>query len=130
MAISYILDRERGRMSTKVEGQVTVSDILGHFDAVRRDEALAYVELIDARDAGRPFLSPTEVWRAATAVLNANKASTRFGPRAVILRDDVTFGLTRIFTNIVSGHIPIEAFRDEAKAEEWLAGWGDPPEIS
>ena len=128
MAISYVLDRARGQMRTKVEGQITVIDILGHLDAVRRDDALAYVELIDARDAARPFLSPTEVWRAASAVLNL-KISAPFGPRAVILRDDVTFGLTRIFTNIVSGRIPIEAFRDEAKAEEWLARWSNPPGV-
>jgi hypothetical protein len=125
MAISYVLDRARGQMRTKVAGQITVIDILGHLDAVRRDEALAYVELIDARDAARPFLSATEVWRAASAVLNI-KISTPFAPRAVILGDDVTFGLTRIFTNLVSGQIPIEAFRDEAKAEEWLAGWERP----
>jgi len=127
MAISYVLDRARGQLRTKVEGQVTVIDILGHLDALRRDEAVSYVELIDARDAGRPFLSPAEVWRAANAVLNA-KISTPFGPRAVILRDDVTFGLTRIFTNIVSGRIPMRAFRDETKAQEWLARWTNPPE--
>ena len=127
MGISYVLDRARGQMRTKVEGQITVIDILGHLDAVRRDEALTYVELIDARDAGRPFLSATEVWRAANAVLNA-KVSAPFGPRAVILGDAVTFGLTRIFTNIVSGRIPMQAFRDQAKAEEWLARWSNPPE--
>ncbi len=128
MAISYVLDKARGQMRTKVEGPITVNDIVAHFDAVRRDEALTYVDLIDARDAGRPFMSPTDIWRAASAVLNA-KVPTRFGPRAVILRDDITFGLTRIFTNIVSGHIPMQAFRDEAKAEEWLAGWPNPPGI-
>jgi hypothetical protein len=127
MGISYVLDRARGQMRTKVEGQITVIDILGHLDAVRRDEALTYVELIDARDAGRPFLSATEVWRAANAVLKA-KVSAPFGPRAVILGDAVTFGLTRIFTNIVSGRIPMQAFRDQAKAEEWLARWSNPPE--
>ena len=113
-------------MRTKVEGQVTVIDILGHLDALRRDEAVSYVELIDARDAGRPFLSPAEVWRAANAVLNA-KISTPFGPRAVILRDDVTYGLARIFTNIVSVRIPMRAFRDEIRAEEWLASRSHPP---
>lgn len=113
-------------MRTKVEGQVTVIDILGHLDAVRRDDALPYVELIDARDAAKSCLTATDIWRAAKLVLNT-KVNTSFGPRAVILRDDVTFGLTRIFTNIVSGQIPIEAFRDEAKAEEWLARWSNPP---
>ncbi len=127
MAISYVLDRARGRMHTKVEGQVTVIDILGHLDAVRRDEALPYVELIDARNVGQSLLSATDIWRAAKLVLNT-KVNASYGPRAVILRDDVTFGLTRIFTNIVSGRIPIEAFRDEAKAQEWLARWSRSPE--
>jgi hypothetical protein len=126
MSISYVLDRARGQMRTKVEGPVTVIDILGHLDALRRDEAVSYVELIDARDAGRPCVYPAGVWGAASPGLNA-KISTPFGPRAVILRDDVTFRLARIFTNIVSGRIPMRAFRDETRAEEWLAGWSHPP---
>jgi hypothetical protein len=127
MPISYILDRERGQLHTKVEGPVTVNDILAHLDAVLRDEALPYVELIDARGAARPFLSATDIWRAASTVQNMEFAAP-IGPRAVILRDDVTFGLARIFTNLVSGHFPIEAFRDQAKAEEWLAGWTRAPQ--
>jgi hypothetical protein len=126
MAISYVVDRARGQMRTKVEGQVTVIDIVGHLDAVRREEAVPYVELIDARNVGQSHLTATDIWRAAKLVLNI-KIDTAFGPRAVILRDDVTFGLARIFTNIVSGQIPIEAFRDEDKAKEWLARWADPP---
>ena len=129
MAISYVLDRARGRIRTKVEGQVTVIDIVGHLDAVRRDEAVPYVELIDARNVSQSYLTATDIWRAAKLVLNT-KVNTSYGPRAVILRDDVTFGLTRIFTNIVSGQIPIEAFRDEAKAEEWLARWSPRPPVA
>jgi hypothetical protein len=128
MAISYVLDRARGQMRTKVEGQVTVIDIVGHLDALRREEAVPYMELIDARNVARSYLTPTELWRAAKLVLNI-KVHVPFGPRAVILRDDQSFGLARIFINIVSGQIPIEAFRDEAKAEEWLAGRSHPPEI-
>jgi hypothetical protein len=127
MAISYVLDRARGRMHTKVEGQVTVIDIVGHLDALRREEAVPYVELIDARNVGQSFLTATDIWRAAKLILNT-RVNASYGPRAVILRDDVTFGLTRIFTNIVSGQIPIEAFRDEVKAQEWLARWTNPPE--
>jgi hypothetical protein len=127
MAISYVLDRTRREMRTKVEGQVTASDILDHLNALCREEALEYLELIDARHTARPFMSPTEVWRAAIAVLST-KVPKPIAPRAIILHDDVTFGLARIFTNIVSGRIPVQAFRDEAKAEEWLAGWSPPPE--
>jgi hypothetical protein len=66
MAISYVLDRARGRMRTKVEGQVTIKDIMGHLDALCREDALAYVDLIDAvTPAGRFFLRPKSGVRRA-----------------------------------------------------------------
>jgi len=126
MPISYSLDRPRQFVRTTVDGRVTVEDILGHLEAVRREQALPYAELIDADGAARPFLSATDIWRAALQVKTAQLPAP-FGPRAVIVRDDAAFGLTRIFTNIVSGFFPIEAFRSREQAEEWLSGWQPRP---
>lgn len=126
MPISYNIDRTQRKLSTIVVGRVTVDEILGHLEAVQKENALSYPELIDANGAERPSLSATDVWKAASAVRNRSLPK-EIGPRAVIVHDDLQYGLTRIFTNIVSGHFPIEAFRDQEKAEAWLAEWSRPP---
>jgi hypothetical protein len=129
MPISYSLDKTRQFVRTTVDGRVTVSEIIGHLEAVRRDDALAFAELIDADGAARPFLSATDVWRAATHV-RTTQLPSQLGPRAVIVSDDTAFGLTRIFTNILTGIFPIEAFRSRERAEEWLAGWSRPSDAT
>ena len=120
MPILYTVDRTQRQLRTKVEGPVTVSEILGHLEAVRREEALPFSELIDVSGAGRPHLSPAEIWRAANAV-EAAKLTGPLGPRAVIANDDLLFGLVRIFTNLMTGYFPIQVFRNAAAAEEWMA---------
>jgi hypothetical protein len=129
MSISYSLDRALRQVRTTVDGPVTVTDILNHMEAVRREEALSYAELIDAAGAPQGLLSATDMWRAATRVRNA-RLPEPFGPRAVIVRDEAAFGLARIFTNILSGFFPIEVFRNRERAEEWLAGWTRPSDAA
>jgi hypothetical protein len=120
MPILYEVDRSQQRISTVVEGPVTVADILGHLDSVRREQALPLVELIDVKRVGQPSLSPTDIWRAASAV-KAVPLTGPLGPRAVIAEDDLIFGLVRIFTNLMTGTFPIQVFRSREQAEEWLA---------
>lgn len=119
MPITYKVDKTRRHVSTVVEGSIRVEDIIGHFEAARREQWLAYSELIDACGVTPPYLAATDVWRAGAWV--REQRPEFFGPRAVILAGDVVFGMTRVFTTIVSGFFPIEAFRDAAAAEEWLA---------
>ena len=121
MPISYQIHKARKRVLTTVTGPISVEDILGQFQAAIREGVLAYEELIDA------FLSTHDIWRAADLVrLVLDTPSERhFGPRAVIVRDDAVFGMTRMFANLLSGFFPIRVFREPGAAEEWLAGWNE-----
>jgi hypothetical protein len=125
MPISYVVDQSRRQIQTTVKGPVTVKDILTHFASVREEQALPFAELIDARQAGVPHLSTDEIWSAAHAVRNTPVAQS-FGSRAVVVDDLVTFGLVRIFAQIVSGHVPMNVFRDMPAAEKWLASREEP----
>ena len=120
MPILYTIDRARCQLRTRIEGLVTVDDILAHLEAVRREQALPFAELIDVNGAQRPFLSPAEIWRTASA-LEAQQLPRPVGPRAIVAQDDLVYGLTRIFTNLLSGQIPIRVFRSLETAEEWIA---------
>ena len=120
MAITYLVDQAQRRLHTRVEGRVTVEEILGHLETVKESDVLSYSELIDVGGAARPFLSPAEIWRLATAV-GATHLKGPLGPRAVVAADDLLFGLVRIFTNLMTGQFPIQVFRSQEAAAEWLA---------
>ncbi len=120
MPASYMLDRTRHQVRTTVTGSISVGDILGHFEAMRREGTLGYAELIDVREVVPPFLSASDIMKAAKSVRDS-LTQQRFGSRAVVVSDDLMFGLARIFTIILSDHFPIEVFRHLKEAEEWLA---------
>lgn len=119
MPISYTIDAEQRRISTKVTGPVTVDEIVGHFEAVRQESILEFAEFIDLEAVTPPFLSTSEIWRVATWILSQPRG--QFGLRAVVTQDELIYGMARIFTAVVSGFFPIEVFHDANAAEEWLA---------
>lgn len=120
MPISSVVDKTCGQIRTTVAGPVTVKEILNHFETAQREQLLPFSELIDARDAGRPFLSPDDLWNAASVVRNT-KLPSPLGPRAVIVNNPTVFGLVRIFVTILSGHFPINVFQCEKAAMEWMS---------
>jgi hypothetical protein len=119
MPISYIIDEARCRVQATCSGSITVEDILGHHEAAVREGFLGYRELIDTCSVTPPYLSGTDVWRAAMSVRNALKQQ-EFGPRAVLVASNVVYGMARIFTSILSDDFPMRVFRDRATAVAWL----------
>ena len=129
MPISYEFNRTTRRVSTIATGPVTVDDILGHLRAACQEQFLPYAELIDTREASPPFLSPTDIWHAADRVRATEFDRRSVGPRAVIVKDLVIFGLVRMFVTLVSDFVPMNVFRDPTEAEIWLVGQsGRPPD--
>jgi hypothetical protein len=119
MAIQYKIDVERQLVFTQVTGLVTAQDIIGHFEAARREGFLPYAEFVDASTITSPTLSTGELWTAAMAVRKLISGEN-LGSRAVLVANDTIYGLTRIFTTLMSGYFPIDVFRDPVKAEAWL----------
>ncbi len=131
MPITYKFDRTTRRVRTTVNGPVTTDDILKHFEASRQEQLLPYAELIDTREASQPFLTPTDIWRAADRVRAVEFDRRSVGPRAVIVKDLAVFGLVRMFVTLMSDYFPMNVFRDPAEAELWLAGQsGRPPDAN
>ena len=126
MPLSYRVDKTNNHVNTKVTGPVTVGDILGHFEAARQEEILGYTELIDARGIGTS-MSTADIWEAALSV-KLSRVRLAFGRRAVVVDSDLNFGLVRLFATVVSGFFPIDVFRDQTEAENWLKLADGPPE--
>ena len=119
MPISYVIDEKRCQVRTTVTGPVTVQDIFDHVELSCRREILGYAELIDARAAGQPFLSPADLWRTARAIRALNLTKP-FGPRAILVADDRVYALSCLFAVGVMGLISISVFRNLHSAENWL----------
>lgn len=131
MPISYELDRTTRRVRTTVTGPVTPDDILNHLQAACREKVLPYAELIDARGAAPPILSPADIWDAVNRVRNAEFDRKGLGPRAVVVDNLTMFGMTRMFVTLMSDCFPMAVFRDLTDAETWLMGQiGHPPDAN
>ena len=104
-----------------VTGAVTVDDILAYVETAFREQTISYAEMIDVRGVTPPWLSSTDVWRAASMVRKFNTGE-RFGPRAVIVGNDLIYGTVRMFANLVQDFAPINVFHDPVQAEAWLSG--------
>ena len=126
MPISHVIDQKRCQVHTTITGPVTVQDILNHLELSRQKQIFGYSELVDARKAGQPFLSPAELWRAALSI-RALKVATPFGPRAIVVADDRVYELGCLFAVGVMGRFSVSVFRNLRSAESWL-DWRSEPE--
>lgn len=108
-----------------VTGTVTVEDIVRHFENVERSGCLPFAELIDARQVEEPYLGGGDVRRAAEKVIALCRAD-KIGPRAVLVDNAVTYGLTRMFTTFILPYFHMDVFRDPSEAADWLATWSRP----
>lgn len=119
MAISYEVDRERGRVRTRIEGPVTTADVADHVERFVREGLIGLPDLIDAREARGPGWFGADVRKAADLVTTVSEAGA-FGPRAIVVSSTAAFGMVRMLSVLVASRVRLEAFRELAAAEQWL----------
>jgi hypothetical protein len=118
MPISTTFDHQHRRVTARAEGSITLEEIRDHLEEERQEPALAYAELIDARDA-IPDFSPADV-RVLVAWLRWLGERTRLGPTAVVVSNDFQFGMVRMVEILVEDVCVVMPFRDALSAELWL----------
>lgn len=107
------------------EGAITYSEVLAHLDEERRDDGLSFNELIDAIQATVVF-GTAEV-RLIIDRLRELGSRDILGPTAVVVGNDVSFGMLRMLGVLVNDVCDIQPFRNLADAERWLDVYdGDP----
>jgi hypothetical protein len=120
MPIQYRIDPERGRIRTTCSGNVTLDDVLAHFDALERDPQCpprldVLLDLTTQETPPRPdqLRSVAEHIRAVTG--------PAFGLCAIVTSSESMFGLLRMFEVYAEAHFEqLRVFRDSAAAEAWL----------
>jgi hypothetical protein len=119
MPITYVIDEKLKLMRTEASGVVTVPEIIEHLNSQLRNETVGHREIIDVRGVTQPYMSSSQVWQAAQAVLSiATKSSP--GPRAIVVGNDAVFGMARMFSTLVEDLFSIQVYRDMEAAEHWL----------
>ena len=118
MPITATYDHQLRRVSARAEGPVTLEEIRNHLEEERQEPGLAYSELIDARGS-IPAFSSADV-RVLVALLRWLGERTRLGPTAVVVDDDLEYGMVRMVEILVEDVCLIKPFRDLLDAELWL----------
>jgi len=108
------------RVRTIVVGRLSFEDVAAHVTALRNAHALGYAELIDGTAVADPPLSYSDLWAVAQLVKDVS-AFEHPGRRAIVVGGRTVYGFARLFEALVSGWLPVKAFRDQHAAEEWLA---------
>ena len=99
-----------------------MDDIMSYVETASRERLLDYAELIDVRAVRPPWFSSSDVWQVAGLVRNFKTGET-FGPRAVVVGNDLIYGMVRMFANLVQDFAPMNVFHDPVQAEAWLGDW-------
>jgi hypothetical protein len=126
MPISYTIDKAQCQLHTTITGHVTVEEILGHLEAARKEQTFPYAELVDMRGVAFPLPSAADI-RRVTTFMRGIRVQEAFGPCALIVSDDASFGMARMFSTLLSGLVPVNVFRNQEEAERWLAGQSSSP---
>jgi hypothetical protein len=120
MPITYRIDAERGRIRTTGIGNVTLDDVLAHFDALECDPRCPpHLDVLLDLTAQETLPKPEQLRSAAERVGAVTEPA--FGLCAIVTSSESMFGLLRMFEVYSEPHFEqVRVFRDVAEAEAWL----------
>ena len=118
MPITYDMDQARRRLAAVATGSVTYPDVLAHLEMERLDDGLPVHELIQATNA-TAVLSTAEVRGVVDRLRELGRVNA-LGPTAVVVGNDVSYGILRMLETLVEDVCDVRPFRHRADAEAWL----------
>ena len=121
MSVTLAVDHERQLVTTVATGPISMADIRHHLDRERDDRGLSYREIIDASQATADF--GADDVRSTVEILRSLGRRSALGPTAVIVSNDVTYGMFRMLEILLEDVADLRPFRigEEAAAKTWLA---------
>ncbi len=120
MPITYRIHRDRGRIETVCEGDVTLPDVRAHFDTLQRDpdRPRSLSVLLDL--SGMTSLPGSPQLQAAAERVGQVEEIV-FEACAIIADRDPVVAMARMFETLARGHFAaLRIFRQRREAEEWL----------
>ena len=121
MPIPYQIDRTQALIRTKCIGNVSLDEVLGHFDELEAnpdcppllDVLLDFSDLETVPDSDQLVAVADRMRRVSRRV--------KFGACAIVAKSDLLFGIARMYAIHAEPHFRIaRVFRDFLQAEFWL----------
>ncbi len=125
MPVTYRIDPESRRIVTRCTGTTTLAEVLAHFDELELDAncPVGADVLLDLSDMS----SVPNIGQMRTAAARTADAArkVRFGSIAIVVGNDLLFGMARVFEAFTDTHFArTSVFRSREAAETWLEGPG------
>lgn len=125
MPITFSIDRQAHRVNTKITGPITLDEVLRHLEEEHYRWGLQCSEFIDATEATAVFSSRDA--REIVAEIRKRASEGAFGATAILVADDVTYGMCRMLEILLDDVVELRPFRQREEAEEWLRSLSTPP---
>jgi len=121
MPVKLTIDHVGRTANAVANGAIGVEDIREHLDGERIRGGLPYREFIDATRA-RAVFGAADV-RTIVDLLRSLGRQKALGPTAVVVSDDVTYGMLRMLEILLEDIAAVRPFRasEVLEAKQWLA---------
>jgi hypothetical protein len=120
MPITCTLDRDHGLLLGVARGSLSCGEVLAHIEERERIEGAASLPLLlDAVEANHSAMTQADV---REIVDRLRQLAKRHGlaATAIVVRDNVSYGVLRMMEMLAEDVCLIQAFRDRSEAEHWL----------
>jgi hypothetical protein len=120
MPITFTVDHGRHRTRAVATGSVTFDEVREHLLEEREEHGLRYPEIIGATHSTVTFSG--EEARAIVRMIRDLAAAGAFGPTAVIVSDDVSYGMMRMIEMLLGDVCAVRPFRaaEASRIQDWL----------
>jgi hypothetical protein len=121
MTVQYQIDLSTRRITTRAFAEVTLEEVLEHFDELSADPSFepeldVLLDLVDCKT-----LLGIDQIRSAAGRVTANLSSLRFGRLAIVVTSDALFGMVRMFHTLSEAAFSdAQIFRHRDQALRWL----------
>lgn len=127
MPITYAIDQAAGIIRTRCRDDVTLPEVLAHFDdlAVHPDCPPRLDVLLDFR--GMTSVPTSDQLRAAGEKMKGVRSKVQFGAIAIVVSSDAQFGIAQMFEVAAARMLGMSrVFRDLYEGERWLRSQREP----
>jgi hypothetical protein len=122
MPITYQIDTAEGIIRTKCIGDVTLDEVIGHFQQLAcHPDCPDHLDVL--LDLSKETTTPkSQELRVVTSAIGGVRSRVQFGACAIVARRDALFGMLRMFEVFAEELFrKTRIFSSTSEAETWLA---------
>jgi hypothetical protein len=121
MPVTYQINRETSFIETHCTGEVTLDEVLGHFQQLEAEPSLPERLDVLLDLAEMTSLPDSAELQEVTRAVDRLRAMVEWGACAIVASRNALFGMIRMFEVLAEGlFVRIHVFRERTEAERWL----------